>query len=79
MVNYRWYKMKIKDLTDDIGIWTSNEEEKLLKKLTTPVKLSTLSSHDRIKVDYMVKKGLVNKSGFNDPTVVKSNGIEKNN
>lgn len=71
--------MKIKELIDDLEIWTSNEEEKILKKLQSPIKLSTLNQHDRVKVEYMIKKGLINKTGFDDPVVVAYENFKENN
>lgn len=71
--------MKLKELFDTLEIWTTNEEAKILKKLEYPIKLSTLNEHDRIKVEYMVKKGLVNKTGFNNPTVVANENFKKDN
>ena len=62
--------MKIFELTPNLNIWTTNEEAKLLKKLKTPVKLSMLTAHDKFIAEYMIRKNLVKKSGFNDPIVM---------
>lgn len=70
MVNYRWNKMKINELIHDFEIWTTNEEKSLLKKLKDPVKLSQLSEQDQFKVQAMIRKSLITKIGFNDPSVV---------
>ena len=62
--------MKINELIDNFEIWTTNEERKLLSKLRSPVKLSTLSEQDQFKVQAMIRKSLVTKVGMTDPTVV---------
>ena len=62
--------MKINELIHDFEIWTTNEEKSLLKKLKDPVKLSQLSEQDQFKVQAMVRKSLITKIGFDDPSVV---------
>jgi len=62
--------MKINELIQDFEIWTTNEEKSLLKKLKDPIKLSQLSEHDQFKVQAMIRKSLITKIGFNDPSVV---------
>jgi hypothetical protein len=62
--------MKINELISDFEIFTSNEEAEILKKLHTPIKLSSLSEHDQFKVAAMIRKSLITKVGFNDPTIV---------
>ena len=74
-----WYQMKIEELLDNMEIWTTNEETKLLKKLKSPVAFNTLSSHDKVKIEYMIKKGLVEKTGFKNPTVVANEKSKKDN
>ena len=61
--------MKIFDLTTDIQVWATNEESKILNKLKHPIKLSSLNEHDRFIVEYLIRKDLVTKQGFNDPMV----------
>jgi hypothetical protein len=51
-------------------IWTTNEEAEILKKLKKPIKLSHLSEHEQFKIAAMVRKSLVTKVGFTNPTVV---------
>lgn len=70
--------MKLAELIDEMEIWTTNEEAKILKKIKSPTKLSLLNSHDKVRVDYMIKKGLVEKHGFDDPTVVANENFKKN-
>lgn len=62
--------MKINELISDFEIWTTNEEAEILKKLITPVKLSSLTEHEQQRVEYMIRKSLVRKIGQKDPLVV---------
>lgn len=63
-------------LIDDFEIWTTLEEAEILKKLTKPIKLSTLSEHDQFKIEAMIRKSLVTKIGMTDPTVVANEKIK---
>jgi len=62
--------MKINELIQSFEIWTTNEEKKLLKKLQTPIKLSSLREDEQFKVQAMIRKSLVTKIGQKDPKVV---------
>lgn len=63
--------MRFKELIDSFEIWTTNEEKQLLKKLETPTKLKALEEHDQYRVQALIRKSLVKKTGFNDnPTLV---------
>jgi len=62
--------MKINELLGEFGIYTTNEEGELLKKLQRPVKLRQLSEHDQFIVQAMIRKSLVSKYGHKDPTIV---------
>jgi hypothetical protein len=62
--------MKINELLGNFEIWTSNEEDKLLEKLKSPVKLGHLSEHDQVRIQSLIRKSLVIKVGDKDPTVV---------
>jgi hypothetical protein len=62
--------MKINELIQNFEVWTSIEERALMAKLKEPRKLSSLSEHDQFKVQGLIRKSLVIKSGFEDPTVV---------
>lgn len=62
--------MKINELIVNFDIWTTNEEAKLLKKLSSPVRLTSLSEQDQFKVEAMIRKSLVTKIGHKDPSVV---------
>jgi hypothetical protein len=62
--------MKINEILSDFQIWTTNEERELLKKLATPIKLSGLTEHEQFKIQALIRKSLVTKSGMKDPIVV---------
>jgi hypothetical protein len=62
--------MRINELLGEFGVWTTIEEEQLLSKLQTPIKLSNLSEHDQFRIQTLIRKNLVTKVGHNDPTVV---------
>ena len=62
--------MKVSELINDFEIWTTNEEQKLLEKLKTPVKLNHLSEQEQFKIQTMIRKSLVTKIGHEDPSVV---------
>jgi hypothetical protein len=62
--------MKINELISDFEIFANNEEAALLERLKTPIKLAHLSDHDQQLLQPMIRKSLVKKIGFNDPTVV---------
>lgn len=62
--------MKINELIQSFEIWTTNEEKDLLKKLSKPTKLSALSEQEQFKVQAMIRKSLITKYGFNNPTIV---------
>ena len=62
--------MKINELVGEFGIFTTNEEAVILKKLTTPVPLSSLSEQDQFKIEALIRKSLVTKIGQVNPKVV---------
>ncbi len=62
--------MKINELIQSFEVWTTNEERELLKKLSSPVKLASLSENDQFKVETMIRKSLVTKIGHTNPSVV---------
>jgi len=62
--------MKITDLISDFEIYTTNEEKKLLERLKDPIKLSILTDREQCIAETMIRKSLLKKIGFNDPTVV---------
>jgi hypothetical protein len=62
--------MKINELLGEFEIWTTNEEAALLEKLSSPIKLSSLTEQEQFKIQAMIRKSLVTKVGFEDPSVV---------
>lgn len=62
--------MKINELISNFEIFITNEEKKVLAKLKHPIKLSQLPDRDQYIAEMMIRKSLVKKIGFNDPTVV---------
>ena len=63
-------------LIDDFEIWTTLEEAEILKKLSKPIKLRSLSEHDQFRIEAMIRKSLVTKIGMEDPTVVANEKIK---
>ena len=63
-------------LIDDFEIWTTLEESEILKKLSKPVKLRSLSEHDQFRIQAMIRKSLLTKVGMEDPTVVANEKIK---
>ena len=63
-------------LIDDFEIWTTLEESEILKKLSKPIKLRSLSEHEQFRIQAMIRKSLVTKIGMEDPTVVANEKIK---
>ena len=62
--------MRINELVGEFGIFTTNEEAVILKKLTRPVPLSSLSEQEQFKIEGLIRKSLVTKVGQVNPKVV---------
>lgn len=62
--------MKINELISHFEIWTTNEEDELLKKLQHPIKLTALSETEQFRVQALIRKSLVIKQGMEDPVIV---------
>ena len=62
--------MKINELLQGFSIYTSLEEERVLKKLSTPAYLSDFNERDQVIIEGMVRKSLVIKIGSKNPKVV---------
>ena len=62
--------MKINELIDSFQIWITNEEKEILKKLNKPVRLSSMSEHEQVRIEYMIRKSIITKIGHKDPMVV---------
>jgi hypothetical protein len=64
-------------ILDEFEVWTTNDEAELLKRLSKPVRISALSEQDQFKVQAMIRKSLVTKVGFENPTVVANEKTQK--
>jgi hypothetical protein len=62
--------MRINELVGEFGIFTTNEEAVILKKLTRPVPLSSLSEQEQFRIEGLIRKSLVTKIGQVNPKVV---------
>lgn len=62
--------MKINDLISDFEIFITNEEKKLLNKLSGPVKLANLTDREQCLAENMIRKSLLKKIGFETPYVL---------
>jgi len=65
--------MRVSDLIEGFGIYTTNEEGKLLTNMTEPRHLKSYSDHDRVVIENMIRKGLVVKIGHNHNPIVVAN------
>jgi len=62
--------MKLNELIKDFTIYTTNEEKLLLEQLSDkPIKISSLLEREQILVQNLIRKSLVTKIGYNDPSV----------
>lgn len=64
--------MKINDMVEGFEIYTSNEEKEFLDRITQPVKMSTLTERDYVVAENLIRKSLLIKVGFQDPSIVKN-------
>ncbi len=62
--------MKINELLNGFSIFTSLEEQEMLKKLQAPVFLNTFSEREKFIIEGMIRKSLVIKIGNNNPRVI---------
>jgi hypothetical protein len=69
--------MRINELIGEFGIFTTNEEAEILKKLSKPVSLSSLSEHDQFRIEALIRKSLVTKIGQVNPKVVANEQAKK--
>ena len=69
--------MRINELLGEFGIFTTNEEAQILKKLSNPVLLHSLSEHDQFKIEGLIRKSLVTKIGTVNPKVVANEQAKK--
>ena len=62
--------MKINELLQGFSIYTSIEEEQVLKKLSSPAFLSEFSEREQVIIENLCRKSLVIKIGSKNPKVV---------
>lgn len=62
--------MKINDLIEGFEIFTSNEEAKMLAKLSSPAYLESFSERDKFIIEGLIRKSLVIKIGDRNPRVI---------
>lgn len=62
--------MKVNELVSDFTIFTTKEEEHLLKKLKDSVYLNSFSEREQFVIEGMIRKSLVIKIGNNNPRVI---------
>lgn len=61
---------KVYNILDGFEIFMTNEEAQLLDKLKSPVKISSLTEQEQFRVQAMIRKSLITKIGWDDPSVV---------
>lgn len=59
-------------MVEGFEIYTSNEEKEFLDRITQPVKMSTLTERDYVVAENLIRKSLLIKVGFQDPSIVKN-------
>lgn len=62
--------MKISELIESFEVFTSNEEDKILAKLSAPAYLESFSDRDRFIIEGLIRKSLVIKIGDKNPRVI---------
>jgi hypothetical protein len=62
--------MKINELLNGFAIYTTLEEEQMLKKLQNPVLLDSFNERERFIIEGMIRKSLVIKIGHTNPKVI---------
>lgn len=59
-------------MVEGFEIYTSNEEKEFLDRIIQPVKMSTLTERDYVVAENLIRKSLLIKVGFQDPSIVKN-------
>jgi hypothetical protein len=62
--------MKISELIGEFEIFTTNEERRMLSKLSSPAYLDSFSEREQVIIEGMIRKSLVIKIGSRNPKVV---------
>ena len=61
--------MKISEIIVDV--WTSNAEDKFLSKLDGSVQLNTLSDHDQVIANNLIRRGILDRTNSKNPSIKK--------
>jgi hypothetical protein len=62
--------MKINELLSSFNVYTSNEEKKVLEKLSSPALLSEFTEHEQFVIEGLIRKSLVIKIGTDNPRII---------
>jgi hypothetical protein len=62
--------MQLNKLIQEFNIFMSNEEKKMLERLTMPLYFYNLSEHEQFVVEGLIRKSLVIKIGQTNPKVL---------
>jgi len=62
--------MKINELIQSFSIFTSLEEQQILKKLQNPAFLHVFSEREQFVIESLIRKSLVIKIGTDNPRVM---------
>lgn len=62
--------MKISDLIESFEVFTSNEEDEMLKQLSKPAFLNSFSEREKFIIEGLIRKSLVIKIGDDNPRVI---------
>jgi|LauGreDrversion4_2_1035121.scaffolds.fasta_scaffold1973495_1 hypothetical protein len=62
--------MKINEILTGFSIYTTREEDSLLKKLGSVAYLSSFNEHDQFIIEGLIRKSLVIKIGDTNPKVI---------
>jgi hypothetical protein len=62
--------MKINELIGNFIIWTTREEDALLRRLESVSYLNSFNEHDQFIIEGLIRKSLVIKIGDSNPKVI---------
>lgn len=65
--------MRLNELISDFVIAVSNEEDEVMKKLTSPLPIDSFSERDQFILENLIRKSLVSKIRHNNIVLVKVN------
>lgn len=62
--------MKINELVGEFSVFTTIEEDRVLKELSNARALNSFSERDQFTIEGLIRKSLVIKIGENNPRVI---------